>query len=624
MYLEVKIPAEYEFRCWQAQFWLIRALSTVSKVLEAILKKRMVNFLLKHSFFNNNQFGFLPRKSTSEALVTHLNEIVNNLERSKTVFGLYLDLAKAFDTVNHDILFEKLHRAGFRGDFYNWLKSCVQNRQQCVVYNGNRSEWRQVICGVPQGSTLGPLLFLVYVNSILELPLQGPVFSFADDTAIVYSGVDFEESRKKCETDLETLTHWFIFHKICPNLKKTKLIQYFYKTTKNVQSPAIIWHLPNCLKNNCNCTEIERVTEIKYLGLFLNSNLNWQAHSAYLQTKLRKLNYLLYYLKNSIPMEVRLRVYLAFYLPVLTYSLECWGGAPEYMLQPIRVLQKGAVRAIVGAKRYDHSAPILSKLKTLSLSGLYKQSLISLLHRGIVKIPKKKSGTKHLRFSRFVTPQWKHEKARRQALYQSLLQSSKLPQDLITYLGHPTFPRKLKTFIIISDYYFSVLAFLFLFLLLIIIVILPGLQSESKWGPAAESICKYAAALVCVPGRLSREKIFIYLFNYNFNFFSFFFFSFFFLFFLLILLLFLFYFLFFAVNSFICVLLSLSSSFLSLSYTFCSIFQLLFYLFFIENFFLFCFSSFILIFYYLLVLPLLSICPSIIFTITFILIIRYN
>ena len=145
-----------------------------------------------------------------------------------------------------------------------------------VLYigNGNKGEWREVICGIPQGCTLEPLLFLVYVNSILELPLKGPVFPFADDTAIVYSGVNFEVSRKKCGTDLKILSHWFIFYKISPNLKKTKFIQYFYKRTKNVQH-SIIWPLPSCLTTNSNCTKIE-LRKFNYLLYTYKIQYQWK------------------------------------------------------------------------------------------------------------------------------------------------------------------------------------------------------------------------------------------------------------------------------------------------------------------------------------------------------------
>ena len=225
--------------------------------------------------------------------------------------------------MNHEILVEKLYRAGFRGTFHQWLSSYLEGRKQYVKYKGVNSQCLSIGCGVPQGSTTGPLLFLIYVNSILELKLQGPVFSFADDTAIVYSDDEIEDAKIKCEANLHKLSNWFIYHKISPNLNKTKSIQYSYKKNKEENGTTITWHLPSCRNKPCNCTEIEEASEIKYLGIIINSNLNWQTHFGYLQNKLRKINYLLYQLKKSVPPRVKLRVYQALYEPVLSYGIEC-------------------------------------------------------------------------------------------------------------------------------------------------------------------------------------------------------------------------------------------------------------------------------------------------------------
>lgn len=424
----------------------IAILPTVSKVFEAIIQMRMINFLLKQNFFSKNQFGFLPQRSTSDALVAHLKEIVDNFEKKKKVIELYLDLSKAFDSVNHSILLRKLERAGFRSDFHRWLASYLENRQQCVRSAGTSSEMLHVVCGVPQESTLGPLLFLIlYVNSVLNLQLHGPVFSFADDTAIVYSAATVTKAKEKCEADLGKLSEWFLFHEICPNLNKTQVIEYNYKRP-GTEFPSIIWHLQNCDKTPCNCTVLKKVDDTKYLGVYLNSNLNWNSHSNYLQTKLRKLNYLMYYLKNSIPTKIKRRIYLALYEPVLAYGIECWGGTADYIQQPIKVLQKGAIRAVAGARYREHTAPIFSSLAILSYSNLYARALVSLVHRGVITLFKN-SGV-NLRRTTYKTSQWKNKKARIQPSYQTPIHCSKLPPELQAFFGHPSFPKKIRKYLL--------------------------------------------------------------------------------------------------------------------------------------------------------------------------------
>ena len=206
--------------------------------------------------------------------------------------------------------------------YHDWLKSCLTDREQCVKYRTVKSSVCSVVSGVPQWSTLGPILFLIYVNSLLELPLNGPVFSFADDTAVVYAGDTVQEAVEKCENDLKKINNWFRFHKICPNLGKTKAVIYNYKE-KNLPPPIISWHFPMCINTPCNYTKIEINSHIKYLGLELNSNLNWKQHSICWQSKLRKLNYRLYYVRHTVPLKVRIKIYKAFYEPVLVYGLGC-------------------------------------------------------------------------------------------------------------------------------------------------------------------------------------------------------------------------------------------------------------------------------------------------------------
>ena len=430
----------------------IAILSTLSKLFEIIIQRRMVKFLFKQHFFSENQFGFLPSRNTSEALQSHISHIVNNLENKNMVLGLYLDISKAFDTVNHTILLDKLYKAGFRGSFHSWLKSYLSDRVQCVKYKQVKSSCLPVVSGVPQGSTLGPLLFLIYINSLLLLPLNGPVFSFADDTAFVYSGKSDFEISQKCLNDLEKLNHWFLFHKISPNLQKTLAVRYRYKKP-NYTANTILWHLPDCKKDApCSCTKINIKNHTKYLGLFLNTNLSWGEQSNYLQLKLRKLNYLLYHLKNKVPKSIRLRIYKAFYEPVLQYGIECWGGAADYILHPVKVLQKYSIRATTGSNRLDHALPLFTKMKVLPFAGIYERALASVLHRQAKKGQLPPIVLKHYNTrtpKQYPVPNtWRNKKAKRQVPYKAPTFTSTLPEELLTHIGTPSFLPKLKTFLL--------------------------------------------------------------------------------------------------------------------------------------------------------------------------------
>ena len=277
------------------------------------------------------------------------------------------------------------------------------------------------------------------------------MYSFADDTAIVYASKNIEETIAKIETDLKQLNEWLLFHKICPNMGKTKATIYQYKNVKT-KPPDIIWHLPTCRTTPCNCNKIEYIYQTKYLGVILNTNLNWGEHSLYQQNKLRKLNYLMYHTRHVLPKKMRLKIYKAFYEPVLHYGIECWGGAADYILQPIKILLKYAVRTLVGANRSDHTKPIFTSLKILPLEGLYERALVSALHREAEKEVTYQPTTQHYQtrnHQKFRPPKkWLNKKARRQVNYAIPYHFSNLPQELIEKLGQKSFHKELKSFLL--------------------------------------------------------------------------------------------------------------------------------------------------------------------------------
>jgi hypothetical protein len=280
------------------------------------------------------------------------------------------------------------------------------------------------------------------------------VFSFADDTAVVYAASSKQEVKNNCEMDLKILNDWFRYHRICPNSSKTKIVEYRYKrNNREFESYTIKWHSPECSQVNCNCREIETTDKIKYLGIVLNTNLNWSEHSLYQQTKLRRQNYLLYHIRNTVPKQVRKQVYQAFYEPILSYGIECWGGAADYILEPIRVLQKFAVRSIMEAGYRDHSKPIFKKLQLLPFEGLYQRSLALVLHRKAIRNEINYHQPKHTHRMRkpqiFQLPRkWMNKKAQRQISYRVPLYGNTLPIELVTILKQPCFRKRIKQHIL--------------------------------------------------------------------------------------------------------------------------------------------------------------------------------
>ena len=169
----------------------------LQKYLKKKIKKRLISFLTKYSVLSDKQFGFREKMSTENAILQLTNYLYDNLDKSKPSLCIFVDLSKAFDTVDHDDLLKRLYSYGIRGVAYELIKSYLSNRKQLVAINNVKSNFKQITCGVPQGTVLGPLLFILYVNDLLKMSTLGQIISYADDTAIFYSGDSWDSVKVK-------------------------------------------------------------------------------------------------------------------------------------------------------------------------------------------------------------------------------------------------------------------------------------------------------------------------------------------------------------------------------------------------------------------------------------------
>ena len=199
----------------------VSVLCSVSKVFEKIMYNRLRSFLDEHKTLFSYQFGFRKSHSTYMALMTLMDNLINFLDNGEYVIGIFLDFSKAFDTVDHGILLQKLSSYGVRGEALLWFQSYLSNRYQFVTYDGVSSEKKEVKCGVPQGSILGPLLFLIYINDLSDVCKCSLPILFADDTNFFYHGNDLHVTENSCNKELVDISKWLKVNKLSLNIKKT-------------------------------------------------------------------------------------------------------------------------------------------------------------------------------------------------------------------------------------------------------------------------------------------------------------------------------------------------------------------------------------------------------------------
>ena len=199
----------------------VSLLPCFSKILERLVFNRCVEYIDAHEILNDKQFGFRPNHSTYMAIMQLVDMITSAVERNETTIGIFLDLSKAFDTIDHKILLHKLEHYGFRGVVLEWFKNYLTNRKQYVSYNSCESEQKDITCGVPQGSILGPLLFILYVNNITNTSNVLEFILFADDTTILYSHPKIDNQINCINEELKEVSNWFKANKLSVDASKT-------------------------------------------------------------------------------------------------------------------------------------------------------------------------------------------------------------------------------------------------------------------------------------------------------------------------------------------------------------------------------------------------------------------
>ena len=343
----------------------ISLLPVFSKVLEKLIYKRLYSFLENNRILSADQYGFSKKLSTSSATNALLTLILSAFEKNMYVGGLFCDMHKAFDTVNHKILLAKLQYYGIAdtGTPIKLTESYLENRYQKVIITNNRnttpsSSWERIKCGVPQGSILGPLLFLVYINDLAHIIRRhaNPIL-FADDTSVIITSTGKLEFKRVLSCVLGDIIVWCKKNYLTLNLNKTQFIQFYTNHHKNLAIRVEI------------ADTVIPTNNVKFLGLILENGLSWKAYNSELTIKLNKACYDIRAVKSLLSIKVITAIYFAYFHSVLSYGLVFWGNSP--IAKKIFKLQKRVIHIIANKSQLDSRRYLFKYLNILTLPSQY-------------------------------------------------------------------------------------------------------------------------------------------------------------------------------------------------------------------------------------------------------------
>ena len=342
----------------------ISLLPYLSKVFEKIIHIRLTNYLNFNNILSPHQFGFRKQISTLDAITNFTELIYQSLNNKNSILNVLVDYSKAFDTVNHSILLKKLYRYGVRGKPLQLIASYLQDRQQFVSIRNFKSKTFVTNISVPQGSVLGPLLFLIYVNEIPNLSQYFVPTMFADDCTLSFTSNSVDVLISECNSDLATFKAWSDANRLTINIDKTNCL-----FISNVASSAPTGSI---LLNN---HELDFVPESRFLGVLIDQNLRFDKHINYVCGKISKCIGILFRIRPLLPEACLRNLYFSLIHPYILYCLPVFGASYSTHLEPLRILQKRAVRLISNAAFLDHTDPLFFNNKILKLDDQYKLSI---------------------------------------------------------------------------------------------------------------------------------------------------------------------------------------------------------------------------------------------------------
>lgn len=363
----------------------ISILTTLSKILERVINKRLYEYIERYKLLADQQYGFRIGRSTEDAVLDLSTYILNNLDNGSKCLAIFLDLAKAFDTVSIPLLLWKLEQIGIRGHQLKIINDFLTDREQCVKIDNFHSEYLQVNYGIPQGSILGPTLFLIYINDLCRLSIeQGKIISFADDTVLLFQAKTWKEVFELAQKGFNKTYTWLRENILTLNHTKTNYMCFSIRNnTQPDNSFKIVMH--SCLLHHvsCSCTPLVKTSTTRYLGVHIDQNMKFDNHIDLLTKRIRKIMYVFRNLRGLTEPKLSKIIYYALCQSIIFYCITVWGGVNNNTILPLE-------RAVRGVLKVQYNQPIrypTEKLyiecNVLSVRKLYILSVVLKKHASL-------------------------------------------------------------------------------------------------------------------------------------------------------------------------------------------------------------------------------------------------
>ena len=338
----------------------ISVISHISKILEKIVKDQIMDFLTEQNLVTEYQMAYIRGRSTQSAINFLTNHWLNNIDNGLYTTACLIDLSKCFDCVNSDILLQKLTKYGINGIPLNWFRSYLSNRKQVVYFNNKISSVVNLNIGVPQGTVLGPILFLIYMNDLIDILPNKSCIMYADDIALFPSATNLETAVSKLQYIINDTVTWIDQNKLIINVEKSRCI------TIGSRNETLNSTFDLTIKG----TKLKQVTEVNLLGVNIDQNLTWNNHCAAICKKISKQLGLIKSLRAFLPLHIVSNLYFPLIQSHMDYCITVWGNCAKTHLSIIQKLQNRAARILTG--KYDYnlypSSTLIRDMKWMSIS----------------------------------------------------------------------------------------------------------------------------------------------------------------------------------------------------------------------------------------------------------------